>query len=178
MTSAPTTGSLPYSDRYAAISARLLREAQRELDLGDLIQSSEKAWGAAAHAIKSVAEKWGWYHQGHYRLNAAVDFIAHYMGMEHLLTLYLFPNFMHFNYYEHELAADTLQIWLNTTKTFVDEMEKLRAEPVPALPPLEDLSRAQGRRLRLLNTEPKEHKTRVNDLSLLPPVEPEPPEYL
>ena len=178
MTTAPATGSLPYSDRYAAISSRLLREAQRELDLGDFIQSSEKAWGAAAHAIKSVAEKWGWYHQGHYRLNAALEFIVHHRGMEHLLSLYLSPTIMHFNYYEHELGEDTLQIWLNTTKTFVGEMEKLRAEPVPAFPPPEGLSRAQGRRLRLLNTEPKENKPRVNDLSLLPPVEPEPPEYL
>ena len=176
MTTAPPTGSRPYADRYAAISARLLREAQAELDAGDLLQASEKAWGAAAHAVKSVAEKWGWYHQGHYRLNAAVEFIAHHRGMEYLINLYWAPNVMHFNYYEHELAEDTLQTAINSTKAFVGEMEKIRAETVPAFPPPDSLSLAQGRRLRLLNTEPKEHKVRLNDPSLLPPVEPEPPE--
>lgn len=176
MTTTPSTGLLSYSDRYAALSARLLREAQRELDLGDFVQSAEKAWGAAAHAIKSVAEKWGWYHQGHYRLNAAVAFIAHHRDLKYLLSLYASPSIMHFNYYEHELDGETLQVYINDTKTFVREMEKIRAEAVPVFPPPESLSRDQGRLLRLLNTEPKEYTPRLDDISLLPPVAPEPPE--
>ena len=86
MTTTPATGSSQYSDRYAAISQRLLRQSQEELDADDLIQASEKAWGAAAHAIKSVAEKWGWYHQGHYRLRAVVDYIVSDRGREDLLN--------------------------------------------------------------------------------------------
>ena len=176
MTTTPSTGLLSYSDRYAAIGARLLREAQRELDLGDFVQSSEKAWGAAAHSIKAVAEKWGWYHQGHYRLNATVAFIAQHWDMEHLLILYASPSIMHTNYYEHELDMTTLQIYINTTKTFVGEMEKIRAEAVPVFPPPESLPRDQGRLLRLLTTAPRDDAPRSIDISLLPPVEPEPPE--
>jgi len=176
MTTAPPTESLPYADRYAAISARLLREAQAELDAGDLLQASEKAWGAAAHAVKSVAEKWGWYHQGHYRLNAAVDFITYYRRREDLGNLFLAPTVMHFNYYEHELAEDKLQTAINSTKAFVEEMEKIRAEAIPNFPPSDSLSRIQARRLRLLTTEPKDNVPRSNDISLLPSVEPEPPE--
>ena len=176
MTTTPSTGLLSYSDRYAAISARLMREAQRELDLGDLVQSAEKAWGAAAHAIKSVAEKWGWYHQGHYRLNATVAFIAHQWGMKHLLSLYATPTILHSNYYEHELDGTTLQVHIDITKTFVGEMEKIRAEAVPVFPPPESLPRDQGRLLRLLTTAPRDDAPRSIDISLLPPVEPEPPE--
>ena len=176
MTAMPPTGSLWHSDRYAAISKRLLRQAQEELDIGDFIQASEKAWGAAAHAVKSVAEKWSWYHQGHYRLNAAVDFITYYRGREDLGNLFLAPTVMHFNYYEHELAEDKLQTAINSTKTFVEEMEKIRAEAIPNFPPSDSLSRIQARRLRLLTTEPKDNVPRSNDTSLLPPVEPEPPE--
>ena len=176
MTTTPSTGLLSYSDRYSAISARLLREAQRELDLGDFIQSSEKTWGAAAHSIKSVAEKWGWYHQGHYRLRAVVEFIGYHQDMGHLIDLYWAPSGLHSNYYEHEFDGDTLQRAINTTKTFVGEMEKIRAEAVPALPPPESLPRPQGRRLRLLTTAPRDNAPRAVDISLLPPVEPEPPE--
>ena len=178
MTTAPPTGSLQYSDRYAVISQRLLRQAQEELDADDLIQASEKAWGAAAHAIKSVAEKWGWYHQGHYRLNAVVDFIAFEHGRQDLVNLYLSPTLTHVNYYEHRLEADKVQVAIDDTRAFVEEMDKIRAEPIPTFPLPETLTRPQQRRLRLLNTPPTDYPPRYADVSLLPPVEPEPPEAL
>ena len=176
MTTAPFSGSLQYSDRYAAISARLLRQAQEELDAGDLIQASEKAWGAAAHVIKSVAEKWDWYHQGHYRLNAVVDFIAIERARRDLIDLYQHSSIMHFNWYEHELYENIVQIAINATRTVVAEIEKIRAEDVPSFPLSQSLTRAQTRRLRLLNTPPTDYPPRYADVSLLPPVDPEPPE--
>ena len=176
MTSVSPELSQAYSDRYAAISQRLLRDAQRELDLGDLIQASEKTWGAAAHAIKALAQMWGWYHQGHHRLDASVYYIVSERHHEDLLGWYNTANGLHRNYYEHELYADTLQLAIDATGRFVAEMEKIRAEPVPVFPPFENLSRAQGRRLRLLNTPPTDNPPRYVDVSLLPPVEPEPPE--
>ena len=176
MTTTPVTGSPQYSDRYPAISQRLLRQAQEELDANDLIQASEKAWGAAAHAIKSVAEKWGWYHQGHYRLRAVVDFISIERDRVDLVDLYQHPSLMNFNWYEHELYEDTVQIAINATRTFVAEMEKIRAEDVLSFPLSESLTRPQQRRLRLLNTPPTDYPPRYADVSLLPPVDPEPPE--
>ena len=176
MTSAPSELSQTYSDRYAAISSVLLRQAQEELDAGDVLQASEKAWGAAAHAIKGVASKWGWYHQGHYRLNAVVEFISIEQDRKDLADLYLRSSLMHVNWYEHELYEDTVQLAIDDTVTFVAEMEKIRAEPVPTFPPSESLTRAQARRLRLLNSPPTDNPPRYVDVSHLPPVEPEPPE--
>ena len=171
MTSSPSELSEAYSDRYAAISRRLLRQAQEELDDGDLIQASEKAWGSAAHAIKAIAEKWGWYHQGHYRLDAVVNFIAIERDRRDLIDLYLNPSIMHFNYYEHEHYEDTVQLAINATRVFVEEMEKIRGEPVPSFPPQEELTQPQTRRLRMLTTEPREYKPKPGNPSLLPPVE-------
>ena len=176
MTSVSPELSQAYSDRYAAISQRLLRDAQQELDHGDLIQASEKTWGAAAHAIKALAQKWGWYHQGHHRLDASVHYIVSERGQEDLLGWYNTVSALHRNYYEHELYGDTLQFAVDATGRFVAEMEKIRAEPVPVFPPSESLTRAQSRRLRLLNTPPTDNPPRYVDVSLLPPVEPEPPE--
>ena len=176
MTSASPEISWAYSDRYAAISLQLLRQAQEELDSGDLLQASEKAWGAAAHAIKAVAQKWGWYHQGHYRLNAVVDFIAYERNREDLLALYSDPSLMHFNYYEHDYFEDRVQTAIDSTRAFVDEMELIRIEQVPAFPPTQTMTRPQQQRLRLLTTRPRDHKDKPDDISLLPPVEPEPPE--
>ena len=36
-------------------SLRLIRHAQDELDRGDRLQASEKAWGAVAHQLKAIA---------------------------------------------------------------------------------------------------------------------------
>ena len=154
MTTAPATGSLGHSDHHAATGKRLLRQAQEDLDRGDCGEALEKTEDAAAHAIKSVAEKWGWPHQDRGRLRVAVEFIAHYLGQENLLDLYLFPRIVYFDCCEPELAEDTLQTYLNSTKTFVGEMEKIRAETIPDFPPPDSLSRTQAKRLRFLTTEP------------------------
>ena len=105
-----------------------------------------------------------------------VDFIGFQWDRGDLIDLYLHPGNMHFNWYEHELYDDTVQIAINATKAFVAEMEKIRAEDVPSFPPSRSLTRAQARRLTLLNTPPTDYPPRYADVSLLPPVEPEPPE--
>ena len=44
-------------ETYADNSRELIAQARAELAAGDLLQASEKAWGAAAAAVKSVADK-------------------------------------------------------------------------------------------------------------------------
>ncbi len=53
------------ADDCAALSRRFVRQAQEEFDKGDRLQASEKAWGAAAHAVKAVAASRGWNHNSH-----------------------------------------------------------------------------------------------------------------
>ena len=40
---------------HIATSRRLLEQAEREYRAGDVLQASEKGWGAAAHAVKAIA---------------------------------------------------------------------------------------------------------------------------
>ena len=47
-------------ERYEEISRHLLRQAQEEFDRGDILQASDKVWGATAHAIKAVCQRVGW----------------------------------------------------------------------------------------------------------------------
>ena len=41
-------------------SERLMRHAEEQLAKGDRLQASEKAWGAAVHRLKDIANKRGW----------------------------------------------------------------------------------------------------------------------
>lgn len=50
------------AEEYRTASPTLFDRAMVELDAGDLRQASEKLWGAAAQALKSLAERRGWEH--------------------------------------------------------------------------------------------------------------------
>ena len=50
---------------HIATSRCLLEQAEREYRAGDVLQASEKGWGAAAHAVKAIAEGRGWEHDRH-----------------------------------------------------------------------------------------------------------------
>jgi hypothetical protein len=46
-------------------SHHFLNLVDDELARGELEEASNKVWGAAAHAIKAVAERRGWQHHAH-----------------------------------------------------------------------------------------------------------------
>ena len=49
-------------------------DANREFAAGDLVQGSEKLWGAASHAVMAVAQQRGWNYRSHRSLkNAAIQ---------------------------------------------------------------------------------------------------------
>ena len=47
------------------MSRRFVAHVRSELAKGHRLQSSEKVWGAAAHALKAIAIQRGWHHRGH-----------------------------------------------------------------------------------------------------------------
>ena len=91
------------ADRYTEISRYLIEEAQHQLDRGDLIQASEKAWGATAHAIKSLAQTRGWNHTRHDLLADVVEQISEEWDRTDLETLFRSANYLHNNFYEHAI---------------------------------------------------------------------------
>ena len=50
---------------YQQASQRFLAQANQELATGDLQQTSEKGWGAAAQMLKAIDEQRSWEHNHH-----------------------------------------------------------------------------------------------------------------
>ena len=48
------------AERHGEVCARFLEQARSEYDDGDLLQASEKAWGAVAHCVRAAAEERQW----------------------------------------------------------------------------------------------------------------------
>ena len=56
------------AEQHREISTQFLEHAEDELRKGDLLQASEKAWGAVSHYVNSIARQRNWPLGSHSRL--------------------------------------------------------------------------------------------------------------
>ena len=117
-------------EKYAELSLRLLRQAQEEFDKGDRLQASEKAWGAAAHAMKAAAERRGWNHSNHGLLFAVASQMADDTGRAEIRNLFRDASSLHQNFYEDWQTDTSVQGGIDQVRKLVELMEELRAQPV------------------------------------------------
>ena len=100
----------------------LLEQARQELDRGDVRQASEKGWGAAAQAVKALAEDRGWQHKSHAALFNAVSRLAREADNDDLNSLFHVANSLHSNFYENTQNADMVSAGLVDVAKFVTLM--------------------------------------------------------
>ena len=109
-------------------SYRFIEQAQEEFEKGDILQASEKAWGAAARAVKAAAEQRGWEHYSHRHLFESVAKIASETSDGEFRMLFSAANTLHQNFYEgsqnEEFVQDNIQhvlVLVNKLTKFVFE---------------------------------------------------------
>ena len=134
-------------DKYTELSRRLIQQAEEELKTGDPSQASEKAWSAAAHAIKSVAAQRGWRHYSHNLLYAISDQIADELDRPDLDDLFRSASSLHTNFYEDWMTEGNVRRGIDAVKTYLREMETIQATPPPAFVPQTPEQAARLRRL-------------------------------
>ena len=110
---------------YRTAAAQLLGQSRVELDRGDTRQASEKSWGAAAQAVKAVAQGRGWEHNTHGDLFRAVRLLAGEPGRDDLDRLFGVANTLHVNFYENWLRAKTVRAYLDDAARFVALMAEV-----------------------------------------------------
>ena len=163
---------LEKSDRYAKLGRLKLWEAQQELNRGDTMQASEKAYGAVSCAAKAYGEKRGWNHYNHHRVGLILEQLQEEWDAPELVVAHLAIREMHNNFFEYELRPIVVQEGLHAAQRIVARLEEMR-QSTPRPLPSESLSREQRRRLTLLMQPPKEEQLPVEDL---PEVEEPPPD--
>ena len=92
---------------------------------GDLLQASEKGWGAAAQTVKAVAEHRGWSHDGHRQLYTAIDRLADETGDRRLRMLFRSANSLRQNFYEDWMTRDAVEDGLRDVEELVDKLQVL-----------------------------------------------------
>ena len=94
--------------KHLTISHRFRDQGLAEIESGDLLQGSEKLWGAAAHAVKAAAEQRGWKHNGHAYLFKVINEIVSVTGNGRLKDAFEIANELHINFYEDTLDQDAI----------------------------------------------------------------------
>lgn len=156
--------------RYLQMSRKYIRQAQEELDKGDLSQASEKAWGASAEALKSLAAARGWNHKSHGLLRDIATHTYMEFGRPRLLELFDILEWAHFNYYEHRLEHDDVRLRVAQSRELIAQVEEIKNSPPRRFTPA---NRDQERRLkRLTRYRPDRDVDAALDITTLPPVEP------
>ena len=100
------------TNHYSDLSAEYLRKARTHLAEGDLTQASEKGWGAAATALKAVAEEREMDHHRHRDLWRIVRTLVRETGDADIRGAFSRAESLHANFYEawmeHEDVEDNL----------------------------------------------------------------------
>lgn len=113
------------SNEHSITSRELFLKAEEALAQDDLLQASEKGWGAAAHLVKSVAERRSWRHDGHRELYQAVNRLAQETGDNQIRVLFGSASALHINFYENWLPKEMVEAYLVQVAEFLRKLEDL-----------------------------------------------------
>ena len=112
-------------DEHSNISRAFLAKAEEALAEDDLLQASEKGWGAAAHIVKGIAESRGWRHDGHRALYSAVNLLAHDSGDRDIGVLFSVASALHSNFYENWMPPEFVANGLERVRELLGKLERL-----------------------------------------------------
>jgi uncharacterized protein (UPF0332 family) len=110
---------------FTNTSAEFLAKAEDALSKDDLLQASEKAWGAAAHMVRAVAARRRWRHAGHRELFQVVNRLVEETGDRELVRLFHVANSLHSNFYEDWMTQEFVEQGLDQVRELVDRLERI-----------------------------------------------------
>ena len=111
-------------EHYQALSDKYFKDAKGFLSREDLVQASEKLWGASALAVKAVAAKRGLKLDKDGSLWEFVSRLAKERSDEDFIRLFFTANALHRNFYEGQMNKAALEI---ATRDIEKLIEKLRS---------------------------------------------------
>ena len=113
------------AQEYNATSQEFLTKARTALAQDYLLQASEKGWGAAALAVKGLAQRRGWAHQGHRELFGVVNRLVHETGDAELRNLFDIANSLHINFYENWMPGEWVEDRVGRIEEFLQKLANL-----------------------------------------------------
>ena len=131
--------------RHQEISKSFLEHAESEFEKGDLLEASEKAWGAVAHHVKSVARARGWPNRSHRDVvKNAERLIDSSNDPRQYVRMFAMVENLHVNFYEEKYSAKRVRQGLDDARALIDGM-RVAESRLPAATPGNREERASQR---------------------------------
>jgi hypothetical protein len=113
--------ALIFVEHYQSLSEKYLTEAREPLKAGDLVQTSEKFWGASALAVKAIAAKRGLKLEQHGSLWNFVSKLSEQKGDEDIDIYFSVANSLHRNFYEDQMNKEVIEILAQRIEEFIEK---------------------------------------------------------
>lgn len=110
------------AENYQTLSEKYFEEAKEFLNEGDLVQASEKFWGAASLTTKMVAAKKGLKLERHGSIWDFIDRLSKEKGDEDILRLFHSANSLHRNFYENQMTQRAVKIAGEDVKKLIEKL--------------------------------------------------------
>ena len=113
------------AETHLEVSRNFLVHAREQLALGDSLQASEKGWGAAAHAVKALAQRRGWRHNSHRDLFVVSSRLTAATGRLEIAELFSVANALHQNFYEGWMNEEHIAMNLDSVERLLDTLDEV-----------------------------------------------------
>ncbi len=110
------------TQEHVHTSQEFLAAADREFAAGDLVQGSEKLWGAAAHVAIAAAQQRGWPHRSHRSLKNVVERMSRELDDPLLASDFAVAEKFHRNFYHDDMEDDERDADRPKVERFVSRM--------------------------------------------------------
>jgi len=112
-------------EHYRVLSEKYLTEARELLKKGDLVQASEKCWGASALAVKSIGAMRGLKLEQHGSLWNFVSKLSKESGDEDIDIYFSVANSLHRNFYEAQMNKEVIGILARRIEELIDKLSAI-----------------------------------------------------
>ncbi len=109
-----------------------MEHAELEWDKGDLLQASEKSWGAVGQYLKALATEYGLKHTDHSEFRQVAQQLARQTGKTEISDLFDTAESLHSNFYEAHMDEDTVRSRMDKMRRYVAILKEV---PSPAVRP-------------------------------------------
>ena len=130
-----------------------IENAKEEMERGDRLQASEKAWGALAQQLKAIGAARGWFHASHQHVREIGRQIGREFNDPNIVDLTHVGLELHVNFYENNVSPSRVATSISAIESVLDDLEALRNAPPR---PYTVNSREDARRIQLLTGQPVE----------------------
>ena len=119
------------AEQHREISNQFLNHAEDELRKGELLQASEKAWGAVSHYVNSAARERNWPMGSHAQL---IENVRKLISQDpdhvsHMRRLFSAIQGLHANFYQAFLDEDSVREGIEDAKELIMTLEDLNTNP-------------------------------------------------